>query len=126
MPIPLLWHKVTTCVPDVMELYSKPKKSWKKDTATTKDVLRALIVIDPSWTNYKSTLDSIIKSIAKHVILKYGTPLCLWNQDLKSKPNQETNPVVQGAMEKFLKLKKWLADLDGIISFAFLAKFAND
>ena len=49
-------------------------------------------------------LDSITKSIAKLVILKYGTPLCLWNQDQKSKLNQETILVAQGVMEKFLKV----------------------
>ena len=83
---------------------SRPKKSWKKDTAITKDVLHALIVTDLNWINYKSMLDSITKSIAKLVILKYGTPLCLWNHDQKSKLNQETILVAQGVMEKFLKV----------------------
>ena len=94
---------------------SRPKKSWKKDTAITKDVLHALIVTDLNWINYKSMLDSITKSIARHVILKYGTPLCLWNHDQKSKLNQETILVAQGVMEKFLKVVIHRMDFYGSI-----------
>ena len=72
-----------------------------------------------SWTRRRFWLPKVLwKSFWRYFI-----QLILWKFFLKCIFKKIVNLSITFL---FLKLKKWLADLDGIISFVFLAKFAND
>ena len=72
-----------------------------------------------SWTRRRFWLPKV----SWKSFWRYFIQLILWKFFLKCIFKKIVNLSITFL---FLKLKKWLADLDGIISFVFLAKFAND
>ena len=72
-----------------------------------------------SWTRRRFWLPKV----SWKSLWRYFIQLILWKFFLKCIFKKIVNLSITFL---FLKLKKWLADLDGIISFVFLAKFAND